>query len=243
MIFILRSIIVLILGILVCVVGVVFCLFNPRNPNNVARFAHIFGKVFTPLFGIKLVLRENQHATQNMSRIFIANHQNNYDILVAGQIVQKGTVTVGKKSLVWIPFFGLLYWITGNILLDRENKSKARDTLALVVREIAKKKISIWMFPEGTRSKGRGLLPFKTGAFRTAIAAGVPIVPICVSNTNNIKLNRWNNGYMIVEMLEPISTNDMAKEDARTLMSHCHQIMDEKIKQLDQEVIVLNGSK
>lgn len=243
MIFILRSIIVLILGILVCVVGVVFCLFNPRNPNNVARFAHIFGKVFTPLFGIKLVLRENQHATQNMSRIFIANHQNNYDILVAGQIVQKGTVTVGKKSLVWIPFFGLLYWITGNILLDRENKSKARDTLALVVREIAKKKISIWMFPEGTRSKGRGLLPFKTGAFRTAIAAGVPIVPICVSNTNNIKLNRWNNGYMIVEMLEPISTNDMSKEDARALMSHCYQIMDQKIKQLDQEVIVLNGSK
>ncbi len=46
------------------------------------------------------------------------------------------------------------------------------------------------MFPEGTRSRGRGLLPLKTGAFRTAIQANVPIVPICASNqvgTINLK--------------------------------------------------------
>ena len=79
---------------------------------------------------------------------------------------------------------------------------KRCSTISQVVAQIQKRKISVWMFPEGTRSRGRGLLPFKTGAFHAAIAAGVPIIPVCVSNTSNkIKLNRWNNGLVIVEML------------------------------------------
>lgn len=65
---------------------------------------------------------------------------------------------------------------------------------------IRERQISIWMFPEGTRSRGRGLLPFKTGAFHTAIAAGVPIVPIvCSSLHNKVDLNRWNNGVVIAK--------------------------------------------
>lgn len=236
-----RIIVVTILAILICIVGVIVCLFSPRNPKNVAKFAHIFGKVLTPLLGMKVITRECASVKNAGSHVFIGNHQNNYDILVAGQVVQPGTVTIGKKSLIWVPFFGPLYWITGNILLDRDNKSKARDTLGQVVNEIKQKGLSVWMFPEGTRSRGRGLLPFKTGAFRTAIAAGVPIVPICVSNTNHISFNRWDNCHMIVEMLEPISTEGMQKEDAKTLMDHCYKLMSDKIKQLDEEVSKLNS--
>ncbi|STV06557.1 1-acyl-sn-glycerol-3-phosphate acyltransferase [Klebsiella pneumoniae subsp. pneumoniae] len=32
--------------------------------------------------------------------------RNNYDMVTASNIVQAPTVTVGKKSLLWIPFFG-----------------------------------------------------------------------------------------------------------------------------------------
>ena len=71
------------------------------------------------------------------------------------------------------------------------------------------------MFPEGTRSRGRGLLPFKTGAFHAAIAAGVQLFP-CVSNTSNkINLNRLNNGLVIVEMLPPVDTSKYGKDRAR----------------------------
>ncbi|RKS85081.1 1-acyl-sn-glycerol-3-phosphate acyltransferase [Orbus hercynius] len=243
MVCLIRVILGIIIGILICVFGIIFCLFSPRNPKNVAKFAHIFGRLMAPLFGIKVITRKYSGIDQIKSSVFIANHQNNYDLLVAGQIVQSGTVTVGKKSLVWVPFFGPLYWLTGNILLDRDNKSKARDTLAFVVNEIKQKSLSVWMFPEGTRSRGRGLLPFKTGAFRTAIAANVPIVPICVSNTNNIKLNRWNNGYMIVEMLEPIDTSGMKKEDIKDLMDRCYLFISNKTKQLDDEVAQLNSKE
>lgn len=240
MIFLFRLVVVIILGILICIIGTIFCLFNPRNPNNVARFAHIFGMVLTPLFGIKVITRECKVAKKLGSSVYIANHQNNFDVLVAGKIVQPNTVTVGKKSLAWIPFFGQLYYLSGNILLDRDNKSKARDTLSQIVSIMKNKGISIWMFPEGTRSRGRGLLPFKTGAFRTAIAAGVPIVPICVSDTTKLKLNHWNNGFIIVEMLEPIETKGLTKDDAKEVLERSYQLMKQKIDQLNDEVQQLN---
>ncbi len=75
-----------------------------------------------------------------------------------------------------------MYWVTGNILIDRENRTKAHGTMNEVARRIHDDDLSVWMFPEGTRSRGRGLLPFKTGAFYAAIAAGVPIVPVVCSN-------------------------------------------------------------
>ncbi|KGQ13472.1 1-acyl-sn-glycerol-3-phosphate acyltransferase [Beauveria bassiana D1-5] len=158
-------------------------------------------------------------------------------MVTAANIVQPPTVTVGKKSLVWIPFFGQLYWLTGNLLIDRDNRAKAHGTISQVVEQIRKRNVSIWMFPEGTRSRGRGLLPFKTGAFHAAIAAGVPIIPVCVSNTSNkIKLNRWNNGLVIVEMLPPLDTSAYGKDQVRKLATDCRELMMAKIDELNQEV-------
>jgi 1-acyl-sn-glycerol-3-phosphate acyltransferase len=243
MVFLFRLISVVLIGIVTCVLGIIFCIFNPHNPKNVARFAHLFSFFFKPILGIKVYTRINANINKLGSYVYVANHQNNYDMVVAADVVQPKTVTVGKKSLAWIPFFGQLYYLTGNILIDRNNKSKAHDTIRQVVNEIKKHDISIWMFPEGTRSHGRGLLPFKTGAFKAAIAAGVPIVPVCVSDTNNINLNRLNNGHMIVEMLDPIETKNLRKEDARLLMEQCYQQMASKITQINNEVEQLNNQK
>lgn len=243
MIFLFRLVCLIILGVFVSLVGILFCLLNPRNPKNVVRFAHLYGICLRPFLGVKVITRVHPSITNMQSRVYIANHQNNLDVPIASEIVQPKTVTVGKKSLVWIPFFGQLYWLSGNILLDRTNKAKARDTLGQVVAKMQQKNISIWMFPEGTRSQGRGLLPFKTGAFKTAIEAKTPIVPICISNTTQIKLSRWNNGHVIVEMLEPIETTALDKKDAKTLMDQCYALMKAKIDDLNLEVLNLNQKR
>ncbi|EQA5357695.1 1-acylglycerol-3-phosphate O-acyltransferase [Serratia marcescens] len=243
MLLILRAVLATLFCILVCIFGSVYCLFSPRNPRHVATFGHLFSRLST-LFGIKVETRVPADAANNGNCIYIANHQNNYDMVTAANIVQPRTVTVGKKSLVWIPFFGPLYWLTGNLLIDRDNRAKAHGTIAQVAEQFKKKDISIWMFPEGTRSRGRGLMPFKTGAFHAAIAAGVPIVPICVSTTSgNINLNRWNNGHVIVEMLAPVDTSKYGKENVRELAAHCRELMEAKIAQLDAEVAQRNAAK
>ncbi|MEC6798414.1 1-acylglycerol-3-phosphate O-acyltransferase [Photobacterium sp. S4TG1] len=240
MIYILRMIAVAIFAIVTFVFGCGYCLFSPRNPKHVYTFGRLFSKM-SRVLGIKLEIRYAEGAEQVGSAVYIANHQNNYDLFTVSGAIMQRTVTVGKKSLVWIPLFGQLYWITGNILIDRANRSKAVGTIGQVVDKIKKNKVSVWMFPEGTRSRGRGLLPFKTGAFHAAIGAQVPVVPIVCSSTDNVKLNRWNNGLVIVEVMAPIATQGLGKEDVRNLLTQSRDVMVAKLAELNQEVAQRNS--
>ncbi len=232
----LRAIVIVFCCLLICVLGSIYSFIRFRNPSNVGIMARWFGRLH-PLFGLTVEHRFPKNVDKFGRCIYIGNHQNNYDMVTISYMVQPRTVSVGKKSLIWIPFFGLLYWVTGNILIDRENRTKAHGTMNEVARRIHDDDLSVWMFPEGTRSRGRGLLPFKTGAFYAAIAAGVPIVPVVCSTTQGkIDLNRWDNGKVICEMLEPIDVSAYDKENVRELAAHCHQLMAQRIAELDAEI-------
>lgn len=239
MIALFRVICGLFFAVFMFIFGCGYCLFKPRNPQNLFHVARQFSKM-APIFGYKLELRIPDNAYERGEHIYIGNHQSNWDLFTISSAVTPGVVTVGKKSLVWVPLFGMLYWLSGNILIDRDNKSKAKGTIAQIAEKIKQRHVSVWMFPEGTRSRGRGLLPFKTGAFHAAVAAGVPIIPIVCSSTDKIKLNRWNNGHVIVEMLDPVSTQGYDKSQIRELSDICYQQMKQKLEELDQEVENLN---
>ncbi len=236
MLYIIRLILISLSVLLMSVYAIFYCLFSPRNPKNTYHFAMLFSKM-SRLVGLKVTVRIPESAKNNGSVVYIANHQNNCDMLTTTAAVQPGSVTIGKKSLVWIPFFGIIYWLTGNILIDRDNKSKSKNTITDVVEQMRAKDLAVWIFPEGTRSRGRGLMPFKMGAFHTALQAGVNVVPTVVSNTHQqVKLNRWDNGEVIVEMLEPIDITQYKKREIRRLMNDSHAIMLEKYEQLNKEV-------
>ena len=85
------------------------------------------------LVGLKVTYRIPENAKDNGSVVYLANHQNNYDMVTTTGAVQPGSVTIGKKSLVWVPFFGLIYWLTGNILIDRDNKKNSKNTITDIV--------------------------------------------------------------------------------------------------------------
>ncbi|MDW6002879.1 1-acylglycerol-3-phosphate O-acyltransferase [Vibrio mangrovi] len=242
MIALLRVLVVVIIAVFMFIFGCGYCLFSPRNPKHVYTFGRMFARM-SRIFGVKIDLRLPENALQQAQSIYIANHQSNWDMFTVSAAVTPKVVTVGKKSLAWLPLFGQLYWLTGNILIDRANKTKAKGTIDQVVDNIKNSDVSVWMFPEGTRSRGRGLLPFKVGAFHAAIAAGVPVVPIVCSSTDHLKLNRWNNGHIIVEMMAPIPTQGMQKEDVRRLAKECHRVMKDKLESLDQEVLMLNQGR
>ncbi|MCV5373396.1 1-acyl-sn-glycerol-3-phosphate acyltransferase, partial [Escherichia coli] len=83
----------------------------------------LFAKM-SRVFGVKLELRIPEDAYSRGQHVYIANHQNNWDMFTVSAAVTPKVVTVGKTSLAWMPLFGQLYWLTGNILIDRANRSK-----------------------------------------------------------------------------------------------------------------------
>jgi 1-acyl-sn-glycerol-3-phosphate acyltransferase len=217
-----------------CVCGILLCVFRPFHANNVHVIAGWFGQM-SRVLGVKLEICRHSDAVNVGPAVYVANHQNSYDLFTLPAVVPKRTVSMGKKSLKWVPFFGQMYWLSGNILIDRSNRSKAMGTLGKSTEKIKQDKLSIWMFPEGTRSYGRGLLPFKTGAFHTAMNADVPIVPVCMSSTHNtIKLNRWCNGTIYIDMLAPITLDKSVS--ARIHAKAVNDKMVSRISELDSKV-------
>lgn len=236
MLIIFRSILMSIAFLVICIFSCVYSLIRPFHRNSVYYTSRCLGKV-SYILGFDVEVRVPESVKNIGPVVYVANHQNNYDIFTVANAIQPGTVTVGKKSLVWIPIFGQMYWLTGNILIDRNNTSKAMSTMNVTVDKIINNKLSVWIFPEGTRSRGRGLLPFKTGAFRTAAQANVPIVPICASNQEGtIKMGRWNNGKIIIEILDPIYIPQNSKVNARDIADKTHELMRNKISQLNDEI-------
>jgi 1-acyl-sn-glycerol-3-phosphate acyltransferase len=110
--------------------------------------------------------------------VIVANHQSNYDLFVIGQVVPRRTVAIGKKSLGWVPLFGQLFWLGGNVLIDRKNAS--RHARPCRRPHLAARHLDLGL-PRRHAQPGEQLLPFKKGAFHMALEAGVPIVPVCVS--------------------------------------------------------------
>ncbi|WP_333608996.1 1-acylglycerol-3-phosphate O-acyltransferase [Arsukibacterium sp.] len=216
------------------IAGLIVCLFRPFHPNNVALFGRWYGKA-SWILGVEVEVRRSAEIVVGEPYVFIANHQNNLDLFTLSGTVLPRTVTIGKKSLKYVPFFGQLYWLSGNILIDRDNKEKALSTMLAAAERISQQKISVWMFPEGTRSYGRGLLPFKMGAFHIALEANVPLVPVTMSSTHGqLKLNRWNNGKVIVEFGAPQALSK--EQNLRHFAKDMRLQMAAQIQRLDEEL-------
>ena len=219
-----------------CFIGILVGIARPFDSRNTKISSELFGMA-RHILGIEIEIRNKEILDPARPCVFISNHQHNLDLIPGGFSIPKETVTIGKKSLMFLPFFGQFFWLSGNILIDRKNKKRAFMAMDQAANAIIEKKISIWIMPEGTRSKGRGLLPFKKGPFITAIKAQVPIVPITFSTyTSNVNLNKWHAGKIIVSVHSPISTIGLTIDDTDKLKDRAFQIMKESILKSDQEI-------
>ncbi|MDE2594460.1 MAG: 1-acylglycerol-3-phosphate O-acyltransferase [Burkholderiales bacterium] len=236
MLFVLRMILLSLHFVLVGFAGL-FVLFRPFNPDNSRVFGRLYGLPATRIMGLRVRRDADELLQHPRSYVVVANHQSNYDLFVLGCAVPARCVSIGKKSLKWIPLFGQIYWLSGNVLIDRGNAFKAKQAMLTTTDTLQHKDTSIWVFAEGTRNLGRGLKPFKKGAFQMAINAGVPIIPLCTSTyKKHMKLNRWHSGDVLIKSLPAIPTEGLTMHDMPALMARCHAEMAQCIAELDEEV-------
>lgn len=210
-----------------------FCCIRPFHSNN----NHLALKLLFPtywLMNLKVIAINKPKLKDPV--VYVVNHQDLLDVFFFAKVWPKHCSVVGKKELAWLPIFGTAFWLAGNIFINRGDKDKARAVVDQMAEKIVSLKRSIIIMPEGTRSRGKGLLPFKKGAFLTAIKAGVPIVPLCVSSTKNVILSDWAPKPGLVEFLEPIPTKGCTSEDAERLALECHALMSAKIAEMDNRL-------
>ena len=237
MLFLLRMLAMGVHFIFAGILGLLLGICRPFNPDNSRLCARLYSIPAQWLLRWKLKTDVQPLLDHQRSCVIVANHQSNYDLYVLGRVVPKRTVSIGKKSLKWVPFFGQLYWLAGNVLLDRGNAVRAKQAMLTTPETLKHKDTSIWVFAEGTRNLGKGLLPFKKGAFHMAIAAGVPIIPVCVSTyVNHLHLNRWNSGEIIIRSLPAIPTAGLTQDDLPQLIDTCRTQMQLCIDAMDQQL-------
>lgn len=216
--------------------GLLVSLLRPFNPANGTLSAKLYAWPTRYILGMRV--RADVRSLQDLTGpcVLVGNHQSNYDLFLFGNVIPPRTVAIGKKSLKWVPLFGTLFWLAGNVLVERENAYKARKALQRVTDTLRHRNASIWVFPEGTRNTGSELLPFKKGAFQMAIAAGVPVVPVCMSRyPGTLDLNRWRSGEILIRSLPPISTTGLTTDDIAQLALRCREQMQACIDELDRQ--------
>ncbi|MGC8120331.1 lysophospholipid acyltransferase family protein [Marinobacter sp. VGCF2001] len=214
----------------VCLVMMLLYLARPFNPDNNRVLGLVVARVGRCILGMKRPLYGAENMPKDRPMVVIANHQQNDDLFVVGDLMPSRGVAVGKSSLLWVPVFGQVFWLGGNIILNRGRATKAVATMQSTSDAITRERKSIWVFPEGTRSRGRGLGSFKKGAFHMAIAAGAPITMVCAGEYHG-KSSGWTGRRepVPVRILPPIETEGMSREDVPELMQRCHEQMEEAI--------------
>jgi 1-acyl-sn-glycerol-3-phosphate acyltransferase len=235
MLMVLRMLLLSVHFVLASILGLLCSLSRPFNPDNNRIAARIYALPALRILGVRAQWDLAQLQAAHPA-VIVANHISNYDLFVFGPAVPPRTATLGKTSLKWIPLFGQLYWLAGSVLIDRGNAVKAKKAMLITTDTIQNKDVSIWVFAEGTRGHGKGLAPFKKGAFQMAINAGVPIIPLCVNNyVRGMRLNRWQSCRVAMRALPPIPTAGLTLDDLPELMARCHSQMKACIDELDRQ--------
>ena len=150
--------------------------------------------------------------------VVVSNHESFADILLISHLPWE-MKWLSKAELFKVPVLGWLMRLAGDVPVRRGEGRSAVEALQRC-RSVLKNKVSVMIFPEGTRSPTADMLPFKDGAFRLAIDSGVPILPLAVSGTGTaLPKHGWRFGRSVAEVrvLEPIETAGLTVKDVPAL--------------------------
>jgi 1-acyl-sn-glycerol-3-phosphate acyltransferase len=203
----------------------------PFDPNG--RALHLYTCFWcgqhlwtNPLWRMDVAGKE--HVDRKQAYVYASNHLSAGDIAVIFTLMLPFKF-VSKHQNFWVPFIGWNMYLNRYVRLRRGDATSVREMMQ-TCHTWLKRGVSIMMFPEGTRSRTGVMLPFKQGAFRLAVDAGVPVVPIVIDGSRealptDAVLRQWGPLPIRVRILEPVHPKDYA--DARALADAVRARMEE----------------
>jgi 1-acyl-sn-glycerol-3-phosphate acyltransferase len=165
--------------------------------------------------------------------VVVANHESFVDILLISHLPFE-MKWMSKSEFFNIPFVGWAMRMAGDIRLERGDKKSGVKALQ-ECRDRLDKRVSVMIFPEGTRSKSGELQGFRDGAFRIAIDQQVPVLPLAVIGTRDALIKHdWRFGYSEAEvrLLDPIPTTGLTKHDVDALCDRARAAIAEALDEM-----------
>ncbi len=157
-----------------------------RNRRRGANFfMSTWPRMLLSASGVRLNVLGAENLGHQRPAVFIFNHRNNFDPLITASLIRDDWTGVAKKELASDPVSGALGRLVDTIYVDRDDTESAVESLRQA-ETLVEKGLSVMISPEGTRLDTTGVGPFKRGAFRMAMAAGIPIVPVVIRNAEVI---------------------------------------------------------
>jgi len=179
--------------------------------------------------GITLEVTGLENYNPEESYIVASNHRHFFDIPSLAIATKLNIKYVAKKELFNIPIFGQVLHLVGMISVDRGNSSKALESLKKAQMLADKYKISPTVFPEGTRSKKPGLLPFKKGPFMMSLNTGIPLLPISLEGTDKVFVGKKCIPRTVhVHIHPPVNPNDYGMEKRNDFLKDVKAIIESK---------------
>jgi 1-acyl-sn-glycerol-3-phosphate acyltransferase len=165
--------------------------------------------------------------------LYVQNHTGNLDLFIAMQLCPAPGSGALKREVLLIPFIGLGYILSGHLLIDRGNRESAIKSLDAITALVQSDNMSVWILPEGTRSRNGVLKPFKKGFAHVALQTRLPIVPVVMHDAHRF----WPGGLTVrpgrlcVEVLPPIPTDDWTADG---LAGHVAEVEEAFLAALDK---------
>jgi putative phosphoserine phosphatase / 1-acylglycerol-3-phosphate O-acyltransferase len=194
--------------------------------RGVNFFTATWSQLLLTASGVHLNVIGAENLNAERPAVFLFNHRNQADPVIAGALVRDNWVGVGKKELASDPVMGTLGKLLDTAFIDRDDPTAAVETLH-EVEERARKGLSIVMAPEGTRLDTTSVGPFKKGPFRIAMTVGIPIVPIVIRNAEIVAARdsmTMNPGTVDVAVFPPISVRDWTLDTLSDRIAEVRQL-------------------
>jgi len=189
-----------------------------RKPVSwvIYKIAQGWAQVVILITGCTMEVKGREHIPLRGGVCFVSNHVGLFDIILTLAYAGRPFGFIAKKELLFLPVFNLWIYILGGLFIDRGNIRNAMKTINHGIDRIQKGG-SMLIFPEGTRNKGLGLLPFKSGAIKLATHSLATIVPIAITGSYEVfEKNRRVIGVPLrVVFCPPIITAEMSSDERR----------------------------
>jgi putative phosphoserine phosphatase/1-acylglycerol-3-phosphate O-acyltransferase len=161
------------------------------------------------LSGVRLNVTGAEHLNERRPAVFLFNLRSNVDVFLVAALIRDNWTGVATRELQSSRVFGGLGKLLDAAFVDRGDDPGTTADAVAPVAAAARKGLSILIAPEGTRLDTRSVGPFKRRAFLTAMATGLPVIPIVIRNSESVagrNAAKLNPGTVDIAVLAPVST-------------------------------------